>query len=78
MHHRVLINCNLGTSIMVTISRAVRNPRLTPRVGNGTHLSFEDDPSVLYVSLHRHEGGKFYPYGSLGGMKSCGTERGRG
>lgn len=29
--------------------------------GNGTQEIFERNKSVLYVSLHRHEGGKFYP-----------------
>ncbi|XAR51277.1 Histone deacetylase [Bertholletia excelsa] len=29
--------------------------------GNGTQEIFEASKSVLYVSLHRHEGGKFYP-----------------
>ncbi|OVA05034.1 Histone deacetylase superfamily [Macleaya cordata] len=29
--------------------------------GNGTQEIFEGSKSVLYVSLHRHEGGKFYP-----------------
>lgn len=29
--------------------------------GNGTQHMFEDDPSVLYVSLHRYDHGTFYP-----------------
>ena len=29
--------------------------------GNGTEHMFYDDPRVLYVSLHRHDGGAFYP-----------------
>ncbi|KAF7806328.1 histone deacetylase 15 isoform X1 [Senna tora] len=29
--------------------------------GNGTQEIFERNKSVLYVSLHRHEGGRFYP-----------------
>lgn len=29
--------------------------------GNGTQEIFDQDKSVLYISLHRHEGGKFYP-----------------
>ncbi|RMZ57544.1 hypothetical protein APUTEX25_001744, partial [Auxenochlorella protothecoides] len=29
--------------------------------GNGTQEIFAADPSVLYASLHRHEGGRFYP-----------------
>ncbi|VVA21434.1 PREDICTED: histone deacetylase [Prunus dulcis] len=29
--------------------------------GNGTQEIFDQNKSVLYMSLHRHEGGKFYP-----------------
>ncbi|CAI5519911.1 unnamed protein product, partial [Closterium sp. Naga37s-1] len=29
--------------------------------GNGTQQIFESDPSVFYVSIHRHEGGSFFP-----------------
>jgi hypothetical protein len=29
--------------------------------GNGTQEIFEQNKSVLYISLHRHEGGNFYP-----------------
>lgn len=42
--------------------------------GNGTQEIFDSDKSVLYISLHRHEGGHFYPgsgaaseVGSFGG-----------
>ncbi|KAG6903029.1 hypothetical protein C0995_007462 [Termitomyces sp. Mi166 len=31
--------------------------------GNGTQRAFNDDPSVLYISLHRYEQGTFYPCG---------------
>mmetsp|Transcript_37528 Transcript_37528/g.72711 ORF Transcript_37528/g.72711 Transcript_37528/m.72711 type:complete len:668 (+) Transcript_37528:110-2113(+) len=38
--------------------------------GNGTQKSFETDPSVLYFSVHRYEGGSFFPgsgkYSSVG------------
>lgn len=29
--------------------------------GNGTQLAFEADPNVLYLSLHRHDNGNFFP-----------------
>uniref|UniRef100_A0A670YP58 Protein deacetylase HDAC6 n=1 Tax=Pseudonaja textilis TaxID=8673 RepID=A0A670YP58_PSETE len=29
--------------------------------GNGTQHIFEDDPSVLYISLHRYDNGTFFP-----------------
>ncbi|KAF5393270.1 hypothetical protein D9757_000628 [Collybiopsis confluens] len=46
--------------------------------GNGTQKAFNDDPSVLYISLHRYEGGTFYPCGEFGGMASCGEGDGLG
>jgi histone deacetylase 6 len=29
--------------------------------GNGTQQIFENDPRVLYVSLHRYDNGSFFP-----------------
>lgn len=29
--------------------------------GNGTQEAFYNDPSVLYISLHRYDGGNFFP-----------------
>jgi len=46
--------------------------------GNGTQRAFNDDPSVLYVSLHRYEKGTFYPCGPFGSMESCGEGDGLG
>ncbi|KAA1470143.1 histone deacetylase complex protein [Dentipellis sp. KUC8613] len=46
--------------------------------GNGTQRCFNDDPSVLYMSLHRYEQGRFYPCGPFGSMVSCGEGAGRG
>ncbi|KAH9958805.1 histone deacetylase complex protein [Russula dissimulans] len=46
--------------------------------GNGTQRAFNDDPSVLFISLHRYEGGRFYPCGPFGGMTSCGEGKGLG
>ncbi|KAL3824774.1 hypothetical protein ACJIZ3_020803 [Penstemon smallii] len=39
--------------------------------GNGTQEIFEKNKSVLYISLHRHEGGKFYP--GTGAANEVGT-----
>jgi histone deacetylase 6 len=49
-----------------------------PILGNGTQRAFNDDPSVLYVSLHRYERGRFYPCGPFGSMESCGEGAGLG
>ncbi|KAI0040244.1 histone deacetylase complex protein [Auriscalpium vulgare] len=46
--------------------------------GNGTQRAFNDDPSVLYISLHRYEQGLFYPCGPFGSMESCGEGKGIG
>ncbi|KAF8806401.1 histone deacetylase complex protein [Phlegmacium glaucopus] len=46
--------------------------------GNGTQRAFNDDPSVLYISLHRYDQGTFYPCGPFGGMQSCGDGPGLG
>lgn len=29
--------------------------------GNGTQQMFYDDPRVLYLSIHRHDDGNFFP-----------------
>ncbi|CAE6428524.1 unnamed protein product [Rhizoctonia solani] len=46
--------------------------------GNGTQLAFEDDPNVLYISIHRYDGGEFYPGGTYGSMNSVGNGAGKG
>ncbi|RXW25579.1 hypothetical protein EST38_g273 [Candolleomyces aberdarensis] len=46
--------------------------------GNGTQRAFNDDPSVLYISLHRYEEGTFYPCGPFGSLESCGEGPGLG
>ncbi|KAI9437713.1 histone deacetylase complex protein [Lactarius indigo] len=54
------------------------NVAVAARGWNGTQRAFYDDPSVLYISLHRYEGGRFYPCGTFGGMSSCGEGKGLG
>ncbi|KAJ6499967.1 histone deacetylase clr3 [Mycena vitilis] len=46
--------------------------------GNGTQRAFNEDPSVLYISIHRYERGDFYPCGPFGGLQSCGEGPGLG
>ena len=43
--------------------------------GNGTQRLFEDNPNVLYISLHRF-GDKWYPLS--GGLEEVGTGSGAG
>lgn len=47
-------------------------------IGNGTQRAFEEDPNVLFISLHRYEAGTFYPCGPYGSLESCGTGEGKG
>ncbi|KAI1724185.1 histone deacetylase domain-containing protein [Ditylenchus destructor] len=44
--------------------------------GNGTQLCFESDPNVLYVSVHRHDNGNFFP--GTGAVTEVGTGEGKG
>ena len=44
--------------------------------GNGTQQQFYADPAVLYVSLHRHDNGNFFP--GTGGARECGRDAGLG
>lgn len=39
---------------------------------------FEDDPRVLYFSVHRYEKGAFYPGGPDGGPEAVGKGKGAG
>ncbi|KAL2652443.1 hypothetical protein R1flu_020571 [Riccia fluitans] len=44
--------------------------------GNGTQDIFDEDPTVLYISLHRHEAGTFYP--GSGAASEVGVGSGKG
>lgn len=46
--------------------------------GNGTQKAFFDDPSVLYMSIHRHDGGSFYPQSDFGAIEVTGSGEGEG
>ena len=46
-------------------------------VGDGTSQIFYDDPSVLYISIHRFDMGKFYP-GPAGETTKIGNGAGAG
>ena len=46
-------------------------------VGDGTANVFYDDPSVLYISIHRHDMGKFFP-GPKGKHEMIGEGAGKG
>ncbi|XP_049860821.1 histone deacetylase 5 isoform X2 [Schistocerca gregaria] len=44
--------------------------------GNGTQQMFYDDPRILYLSIHRHDDGNFFP--GTGGPTECGMAEGLG
>ncbi|XP_036126798.1 histone deacetylase 6 isoform X1 [Molossus molossus] len=46
--------------------------------GNGTQHIFEEDPSVLYISLHRYDHGTFFPMGDEGASNQVGRAAGTG
>nr|XP_030702620.1 histone deacetylase 6 isoform X1 [Globicephala melas]XP_030702621.1 histone deacetylase 6 isoform X1 [Globicephala melas]XP_030702622.1 histone deacetylase 6 isoform X1 [Globicephala melas]XP_030702623.1 histone deacetylase 6 isoform X1 [Globicephala melas] len=46
--------------------------------GNGTQHIFEEDPSVLYISLHRYDHGAFFPMGDEGASSQIGQAAGTG
>ena len=47
-------------------------------LGNGVQQAFYQNPDVLYISLHVHEGGEFYPPGPYGNHYHCGAGLGEG
>ncbi|VDN09219.1 unnamed protein product [Dibothriocephalus latus] len=46
--------------------------------GNGIQHEFEEDPSVLYISLHRFDDGKFFPGSQDAAAAAAGTGAGKG
>ncbi|XP_060580464.1 histone deacetylase 6-like isoform X2 [Ruditapes philippinarum] len=46
--------------------------------GNGTQHMFYEDPSILYISLHRYDGGFFYPTSTDGNYNMAGRKAGLG
>ncbi|KAL3114605.1 hypothetical protein niasHT_014412 [Heterodera trifolii] len=44
--------------------------------GNGTQLCFEADPNCLYLSMHRHDNGNFFP--GTGAVTEVGIGEGKG
>ncbi|KAL7298532.1 hypothetical protein TKK_0008310 [Trichogramma kaykai] len=46
--------------------------------GNGTQSILEDDPNVLYMSLHRYDNGNFFPHSKAADYTVVGTGKGEG
>ncbi|KAK8746020.1 hypothetical protein OTU49_017225, partial [Cherax quadricarinatus] len=46
--------------------------------GNGIQHTFEADPQVLYISIHRYDNGKFFPASCDGNYNKVGIKEGKG
>ncbi|XP_020290831.1 histone deacetylase 6 isoform X2 [Pseudomyrmex gracilis] len=46
--------------------------------GNGTQSIFEEDPKVLYMSVHRYDNGSFFPNSKSANYTSVGLKAGEG
>lgn len=46
--------------------------------GDGTHRIFANDPTVLFLSVHRHDRGSYYPSGSGADYPACGEGEAEG
>ncbi|KAJ3222473.1 Histone deacetylase hda1 [Clydaea vesicula] len=46
--------------------------------GNGTQAEFYEDPSVLYISIHRYDNGEFYPHSPNASLRNIGEGAGVG
>lgn len=47
-------------------------------MGDGSSEIFYEDPSILYISIHRWEYGQFYPSNDKSGTDSIGKGAGEG
>ncbi|CAL1678585.1 unnamed protein product [Lasius platythorax] len=46
--------------------------------GNGTQSIFEEDPKILYISVHRYDNGSFFPNSKAANYTSVGLNAGEG
>ncbi|CAG5102380.1 Similar to Hdac6: Histone deacetylase 6 (Mus musculus) [Cotesia congregata] len=46
--------------------------------GNGTQAIFEEDPQVLYISIHRYDNGSFFPSSEQANYNIVGSGKGEG
>ena len=89
--HHAEAECSSGFCHFDNVAVAVRNAQHQfPEIkrvlivdwdvhhGNGIQHAFEDDPNVLYISLHIYAGGHFYPGTKGGAIKMDGIGQGKG
>ncbi|KAK0180458.1 hypothetical protein PV327_006097 [Microctonus hyperodae] len=46
--------------------------------GNGTQSILQDDPKILYISIHRYDNGSFFPHSTDANYDVIGTGKGEG
>ncbi|XP_011501594.1 PREDICTED: histone deacetylase 6 [Ceratosolen solmsi marchali] len=46
--------------------------------GNGTQSILEDDPTILYISIHRYDNGNFFPHSKSANYSEVGVDEGIG
>lgn len=46
--------------------------------GNGTQSIFEEDPKILYISVHRYDNGSFFPNSKRANYTNVGLNAGEG
>ena len=68
----------MATSALCDIAPKSMCPCRDVHHGNGTQRAFFEDPNVLYVSIHRHDGGRFYPCSDFGALDVTGAGAGEG
>lgn len=74
----LLTSIGMFTTVNYDRSIVVAVRLISCDVGNGVQKAFYDDPNVLYISIHVHMDGRFYPSGPNGDHLHCGKEAGIG
>ncbi|EPS37463.1 hypothetical protein H072_8853 [Dactylellina haptotyla CBS 200.50] len=69
---------SMGFCLFNNVAVAARTIQKESPQCNGTQSAFYEDDSVLYMSLHRFEGGTFYPPNPDGDLTFCGEAKGLG
>lgn len=64
--------------MLASLTKSRPTLTLVQKLGNGTQKAFFNDPNVLYISIHRHDGGSFYPQSDFGALEVTGEGAGEG
>jgi len=66
----------LLVSSRLTDTRTLLHATLDSHHGNGTQRMFEENPNVVYFSIHRYDDGRFYPHSADAEPKMVGRKQG--